>query len=76
MGDFTAEPADGSLDLFAPDNIFSLVAYLATEHCPITGQVYAVQGGAISQLAGWRDAETIKTDRACKIADIAARLPH
>jgi hypothetical protein len=76
MGDFMAEPADGSLDLFAPENISPLVAYLATEQCPITGQVYAVQGGAISQLAGWRDAETIKTDQPWEIADIAARLPH
>jgi NAD(P)-dependent dehydrogenase (short-subunit alcohol dehydrogenase family) len=75
MGDFMAEPADGSLDLFAPENISPLVAYLATERCPITGQVYAVQGGAISKLVGWSEAETIKTDGPWQIADIAARLP-
>jgi NAD(P)-dependent dehydrogenase (short-subunit alcohol dehydrogenase family) len=76
MGDLMAEPADGSLDVFAPANISPLVAYLAMENCPVTGQVYAVQGGAISQLAGWHDVQTIETDGPWHIDDIAARLPH
>jgi NAD(P)-dependent dehydrogenase (short-subunit alcohol dehydrogenase family) len=76
MGDLMAEPADGSLDRFAPSNISPLVAYLAMENCPITGRVYAVQGGAISQLAGWHDVGTIETDGVWHIDDIAARLPH
>jgi hypothetical protein len=52
------------------------VAYLATEKCPINGKVYAVQGGAISALSGWHDVETIETDDAWVIDDIASRLPH
>jgi hypothetical protein len=52
------------------------VAYLATEKCPITGKVYAVQGGAISALSGWHDTETIETDGRWQIDDIAARLPQ
>lgn len=75
MGVLMAEPDDGELDLFAPANISPLVAYLATEKCPVTGRVYAVQGGAISLLAGWRDTETIETDGLWEIDDIAARLP-
>ena len=75
MGDFMAEPDDGSLDLFSPANISPLVAYLAMERCPVTGRVYAVQGGSISQLAGWHAAETIETDGPWRIDDIAARLP-
>jgi NAD(P)-dependent dehydrogenase (short-subunit alcohol dehydrogenase family) len=75
MGALMAEPEEGEVDLFAPANISPLVAYLATEKCPITGQVYAVQGGAISQLAGWHDVETIETDGVWQIDDIAARLP-
>jgi hypothetical protein len=51
------------------------VAYLATEKCPITGRVYAVQGGAISRLAGWHDVDTIETDGRWQLDDIAARLP-
>jgi NAD(P)-dependent dehydrogenase (short-subunit alcohol dehydrogenase family) len=75
MGSLMSEPEEGEVDLFAPANISPLVAYLATEKCPITGRVYAVQGGAISQLSGWHDVETIETDGVWEIDDIAARLP-
>ncbi|GAA1028477.1 MULTISPECIES: SDR family oxidoreductase [Amycolatopsis] len=67
--------AEGGFDAFNPANISPLVAYLATEKCPITGKVFAVQGGAISELAGWHDVKTIETDEAWAIDDIAARLP-
>jgi NAD(P)-dependent dehydrogenase (short-subunit alcohol dehydrogenase family) len=76
MGSLMAEPEKGELDLFSPANISPLVAYLATEKCPINGKVYAVQGGAISVLSGWHDVETIETDDAWVIDDIASRLPH
>jgi NAD(P)-dependent dehydrogenase (short-subunit alcohol dehydrogenase family) len=76
MGSLMAEPEEGELDLFSPANISPLVAYLATEKCPITGKVYAVQGGAISALSGWSDVETIETDGPWAIDDIAARLPQ
>ncbi|WP_445169328.1 SDR family oxidoreductase [Mycolicibacterium sp. Dal123E01] len=75
MGTLMGEPDEGEYDLFAPANIAPLVAYLATEKCPITGAVYAVQGGAISRLKGWHDVATIETDGAWAIDDIAARLP-
>ncbi len=75
MGSLMSEPEGDELDLFSPANISPLVAYLATEKCPITGRVYAVQGGAISQLAGWHDVATIETDGHWLIDDIAARLP-
>jgi len=76
MGSLMAEPDEGELDLFSPANISPLVAYLATEKCPITGKVYAVQGGAISALSGWHDVETIETDGPWLIDDIACRLPQ
>jgi NAD(P)-dependent dehydrogenase (short-subunit alcohol dehydrogenase family) len=75
MGSLMSEPEDGELDLFSPANISPLVAYLATEKCPVTGRVYAVQGGAISRLSGWHDVDTIETDEQWAIDDIAARLP-
>ena len=75
MGALMAEPDDGGLDLFAPANISPLVAHLASEKCSATGQVYAVQGGAISLLKGWHDVETIETDQVWDIDDIASRLP-
>ncbi|WP_040686775.1 SDR family oxidoreductase [Nocardia vinacea] len=79
MGEMMAAEAaaieDGDFDAFSPANISPLVAYLASEKCPLTGKVFAVQGGAISELAGWHDVKTIETDGPWLIDDIAARLP-
>jgi NAD(P)-dependent dehydrogenase (short-subunit alcohol dehydrogenase family) len=69
-----AEDATGH-DLFDPSNISPLVAYLATEACPITGTVFAVQGGSIQELAGWTVARSMETEGPRLIEDIAARLP-
>lgn len=76
MGEiFAAEVEEGEFDAFSPANISPLVAYLASEKCPLTGKVFAVQGGAISELAGWHDVKTIEADGPWLIDDIAARLP-
>ncbi|WP_378737415.1 SDR family oxidoreductase [Nocardia brasiliensis] len=69
------EVAEGEFDAFSPANISPLVAYLASDKCPITGKVFAVQGGAISELAGWHDVKTIETEGPWLIDDISARLP-
>lgn len=53
---------EGVVDAFHPANISPLVAYLSTEKCPLTGQVYAVQGGSIQRLQGWTEANLIETD--------------
>lgn len=63
-------------DLFDPSNISPLVAYLASEDCALTGQVFAVQGGAIQQLSGWSVTHSIETEGPWRIDDIAARLPQ
>ncbi|WP_216216017.1 SDR family oxidoreductase [Amycolatopsis aidingensis] len=72
---FAQEVEEGEFDAFSPANISPLVAYLATEKCPISGKVFAVQGEAISELAGWHDVRTIETEGPWRIEDIAARLP-
>ncbi|MFJ7218655.1 SDR family oxidoreductase [Amycolatopsis sp. NPDC098790] len=76
MGAIFAQPvAPGEFDAFSPANISPLVAYLASAKCPLTGKVFAVQGGAISELAGWHDVKVIETEGPWEIDDIAARLP-
>lgn len=72
---FAQEVEEGEVDLFAPANISPLVAYLATEACPVTGKVFAVQGGSIQELAGWRPVGEIETDGIWTIDAIAERLP-
>jgi NAD(P)-dependent dehydrogenase (short-subunit alcohol dehydrogenase family) len=68
-----AEDATGH-DLFDPANISPLVAWLASPDCPVTGKVYAVQGGSIQELSGWSVEKSIECEGLWKIDDISARL--
>ncbi len=53
-GDFMAKK-DGQADIFAPENIAAVVAWLASDLSdPITGQVVKVMGGNLQVLRGWR----------------------
>jgi NAD(P)-dependent dehydrogenase (short-subunit alcohol dehydrogenase family) len=71
---FAEEVPEGEFDAFSPANIAPIVAYLAQEKCPHTGQIYAVQGGAIQRLQGWTIEETIETDGPWEIDDLTERL--
>lgn len=71
---FAEEVPEGEFDAFSPANISPLVARLADADCKITGKVFAVQGGAISELAGWHDVSTIESDGPWTVADLADRL--
>jgi NAD(P)-dependent dehydrogenase (short-subunit alcohol dehydrogenase family) len=71
---FAAPVADGEFDAFSPTNISPLVAYLAQERCPITGRLFAVQGGSISLLEGWHSTKTTETDKPWSMAEIEQRL--
>ncbi|MFI6042918.1 SDR family oxidoreductase [Nocardia sp. NPDC051321] len=73
---FAEEVPAGEFDAFAPENISPIVAYLAQEKCPITGKVFAVQGGAISALNGWTATKTIETEGPWNLTDLADRLPE
>lgn len=72
---FAAEVPEGAHDGFAPANIAPIVAYLAQESCPLTGQAFAVQGGAVQSLSGWAVTGTIQTDGLWTVDDLAQRLP-
>ena len=71
---FAEEIPEGEFDPFSPANISPLVAYLADGDCKLTGKVFAVQGGGISELAGWHSTRTIETDGPWTVDDIAAQL--
>lgn len=71
---FAAEVPEGEFDAFAPANVSPLVAHLAEADCPLTGKVFAVQGGAIVELAGWHDVRTVETDGPWTIDEVAAQL--
>lgn len=71
---FAQEVAEGEFDPFSPASIAPLVAYLASEKCPHTGQVFAVQGGSIQKLQGWTVAEATETDGPWTIDNVGERL--
>lgn len=71
---FAIEPEPGEADLFGPAQISPMVAHLASADCKLTGKVYAVQGGAISELVGWQTGTTIETDGDWEIDLIAKQL--
>jgi NAD(P)-dependent dehydrogenase (short-subunit alcohol dehydrogenase family) len=71
---FAEEVPEGEFDAFSPANIAPVVAFLAQEKCPLTGQVLAVQGGAIQRLQGWTVGETIETDGPWLVQDLEDRL--
>ena len=71
---FAMEVPEGEFDMFAPANISPLVAWLGTEDCQATGQVYAVQGGCIQRLQGWTVADQTDTDDPWTIDGIGERL--
>ena len=48
--------------LFDPENVSPLVAVLAAETCPFTGQVFSVYGGSVGIYAGWSIAQSVETD--------------
>ena len=75
VGAMMAKPEDpDAFDAFDPANVSPLVAWLATADCPVTGRVFAVQGGQIAKLEGWSMGEDITTDGPWTIEEIAGQL--
>jgi NAD(P)-dependent dehydrogenase (short-subunit alcohol dehydrogenase family) len=69
-------PADsGAFDLWDPANISPLVAYLATEECPVNGRVFFVQGGKVQHFQAWTLTDAIDKDSRWTIAELAEQVP-
>jgi NAD(P)-dependent dehydrogenase (short-subunit alcohol dehydrogenase family) len=62
LGDRVKEPNDGSFDKWDPAHISPLVAWLCTERCPATAQVYWVGGNEIARYLEWSRADVATTD--------------
>ncbi len=71
---FEQEVPEGEFDALSPANISPVAAHLASEKSALTGKVFAVQGGAISELAGWHDVSTIESDGPWSLDDLAVKL--
>lgn len=55
-GAFDMEAKEGAFDIFAPENMAPLVAYLVSEQSKgVTGQIFELKGGTIFLSQGWTD---------------------
>lgn len=55
-GAFDMDVKEGEFDVFAPENMAPLVAYLVSEQSNgVTGQVFELKGGTIFLSQGWTD---------------------
>ena len=76
LTDIVRAPNDpGTFDTWDPANISPLVGYLATESCPLTGQVLFVQGGQIRLFQPWTMTERLDRDDRWTIVELAEQLP-
>ena len=75
VGELMKEPEDpDQLDAFNPAQISPLVAYLASDRCQLTGKLFNVQGGGISELNGWTSGATYSTESDWTVDSVAAAL--
>ncbi|HMK62375.1 MAG TPA: SDR family oxidoreductase [Acidimicrobiales bacterium] len=76
LGDIVKVPDDpAAFDVWDPANVSPLVAYLATEDCPTTGQVFFVQGGQLRLFQPWTMTSTIQKAGRWTVPELAEALP-
>jgi NAD(P)-dependent dehydrogenase (short-subunit alcohol dehydrogenase family) len=76
LGDIVRPPRDpGSFDVWHPANISPLVAYLATESCPVNGKVLFVQGGEVRVFQPWTMTDTLEKNDRWTVDELAKELP-
>jgi NAD(P)-dependent dehydrogenase (short-subunit alcohol dehydrogenase family) len=66
-----AEAAATGFDKMAPANVSPMVAYLATESCPIAGKVFFVYGGTVQLFQPWTIVDTLRTDHTWSVDELA-----
>jgi NAD(P)-dependent dehydrogenase (short-subunit alcohol dehydrogenase family) len=67
-----SEAAATGFDKMAPENVSPMVAYLATEECPIAGKVFFVWGGTVQLFQPWTIVDTVRADHKWSVAELAA----
>jgi NAD(P)-dependent dehydrogenase (short-subunit alcohol dehydrogenase family) len=76
LSDIVKAPADQSqFDVWDPANVSPLVAYLATESCPLTGRVFFVQGGTVRNFQNWTMTEAIDRPSRWTVEELEEEMP-
>lgn len=74
-----AAPADpDAFDAWHPGNVSPVVAWLASEACTVTGQVFLVHGGQVQRFRPWTldEESTLARDARWTVAELAAAMPR
>lgn len=72
ISDLVGEPADPDVfDRYNARNTSPLVAYLGTEGCEFTGQVFGVYGGYVGLYSGYSIAHEVRADHQWSVAELA-----
>ncbi|MFT5576832.1 MAG: NAD(P)-dependent dehydrogenase (short-subunit alcohol dehydrogenase family) [Bermanella sp.] len=70
-----AIPEDGSFDHFAPENVSTLLAWLASaESAHVTGRVFESEGGKISIADGWRTTQGVDKGARWEPAEVGSAM--
>jgi NAD(P)-dependent dehydrogenase (short-subunit alcohol dehydrogenase family) len=67
-------PKAGEFDKWDPANVSPLVAYLSSEKCEFTGETFFVQGGQVTRVQSWTNAETIDQDDRWSVSALASAM--
>lgn len=75
MAERMKAPDDGSFDYWAPENVSSLVAWLASKDSfEMTGRVFEAEGGKISIADGWRTTQGVDKGAHWKPSEISEAM--
>ncbi|WP_166969142.1 SDR family oxidoreductase [Brevibacterium atlanticum] len=64
-----AQSKAAGFDLWAPENVTPLVAWLSQADCTVSGQVFKVSGGHIGLQQGWTETEVLDKEGAAWTED-------
>lgn len=67
---------NGGFDKWAPENISPLVAWLSSEECQLSGEVFSVVGGRIGRQQVWTEQEAYEIDHRWTVEELRAALDH
>ena len=65
---------EGAFDLWDPANVSPLVAYLSSEACAFSGETFFVQGGQVTRVQSWTNAEEIKQNDRWTVAGLTEAM--
>jgi NAD(P)-dependent dehydrogenase (short-subunit alcohol dehydrogenase family) len=77
LAEYVKAPDDpDEFDTFDPANVAPLVAYLASDECRFTGQVFNAVGGSIALYEGWSAPTQIDKQARWTAEELHAELGH